>query len=192
MDGTEGGKHVKTQSFANVPAKQERIAEQARACPDLVFTALHHHIDREWMHMAWSLTRKDGATGVDGVTAAEYGMDLEASRPDLLNRIRSGCCHARPVRRHFIPKADGRQRPLGVPTLEDKVTQRAIAMIPEPVHEADFLPCSYGFRPGRSAHGALSDLWDGLAVEGLRWVIDADVKACSGTIDHRRLREFPA
>ena len=190
MDGTEGGKHVKTQSFASVSTKQERIAEQAGACPDLVFTALHHHIDQEWMHRAWSLTRKDGATGVDGVTAAEYERDLEANLSDLLNRIKSGSYRAPPVRRHYIPKADGRRRPLGIPTLEDKVAQRAIVMILEPIFEADFLPCSYGFRPGRSAHGALSDLRDGLAVEGLRWVIDADVEAYFDMIDHRRLREF--
>ena len=190
MDGTEGGKHVKTQSFVNVSTKQERIAEQARACPDLVFTALHHHIDLEWMFMAWHLTRKDGAVGVDGVTAAEYEMDLEARLSDLLNRIKSGSYRAPPVRRHFIPKGDGRLRPLGIPTLEDKVAQRAIVMILEPIYEADFLPCSYGFRPGRSAHDALSDLREGLAVEGLRWVIDADVKSYFDTIDHRHLRDF--
>ncbi len=190
MDGTEGGKHVKTQSFANVSTKQERIAEQARACPDLVFTALHHHIDLEWMFMAWHLTRKDGAVGVDGVTAAEYEMDLEARLSDLLNRIKSGSYRAPPVRRHFIPKGDGRLRPLGIPTLEDKVAQRAIVMILEPIYEADFLPCSYGFRPGRSAHDALSDLREGLAVEGLRWVIDADVESYFDTIGHRHLRDF--
>ena len=190
MDGTEGGTHVKTQGFDSVSTKQERIAEQAGACPDLVFTALHHHIDQEWMHRAWSLTRKDGATGVDGVTAAEYEMDLEANLSDLLNRIKSGSYRAPPVRRHYIPKADGRRLPLGIPTLEDKVAQRAIVMILEPIYEADFLPCSYGFRPGRSAHDALSDLRDGLAVEGLRWVIDADVEAHFDTIDHRRFREF--
>ena len=190
MDGTEGGTHVKTQGFDSVSTKQERIAEQAGACPDLVFTALHHHIDEAWMHSAWSLTRKDGATGVDGVTAADYETDLEVNLLDLLNRIKSGRYRAPPVRRHSIPKADGRRRPLGIPTLEDKVAQRAIVMILEPIFEADFLPCSYGFRPGRSAHDALSDLRDGLAVEGLRWVIDADVEAYFDTIDHRRLRAF--
>ncbi len=181
---------MKTSRFDSVSTKQARIAEQARACPDMVFTTLHHHIDLEWMHRAWDLTRKDGATGVDGVTAADYETDLEANLADLMQRIRSGSYRAPPVRRHYIAKADGRRRPLGIPTLEDKVAQRAIVMILEPIYETDFLPCSYGFRPGRSAHDALSDLRTGLAVEGLRWVIDADVESCFDTIDHKHLRDF--
>ena len=190
MDGPEGGKHVRTQSFVDVSTKRERIAEQARACPDMAFTTLHHHIDLDWMHTVWTLTRKDGAAGVDGVTAAEYEADLEANPMDLPNRIKSGTYRAPPVRRHPIPKADGTYRPLGIPTLEDKVAQRAIVMILEPIYGQDLLPCSYGFRPGRSAHDALGDLRGGLAGEGLRWVMDADVKACFDTIGHRRLREF--
>jgi len=190
MVRTEGGKHVKTPCFDSVSTKQARIAEQARACPDMTFTTLHHHIDLEWMGRAWTLTRKDGATGVDGVTATEYETDLEDKLLDLMGRIKSGSYHAPPVRRHYIPKPDGRQRPLGIPTLEDKVAQRVILMILEPIYEADFMPCSYGFRPGRFAHDALSDLRTGLAVEGLRWVIDADVEACFDRIDHKRLRSF--
>ena len=190
MDRTEGGKHVKTPRFDNVSTKQARIAEQARACPDMVFTTLHHHIDRDWMHRAWSLTRKDGATGVDGVTAAEYEKELEANLLDLMNRIKSGSYRAPPVRRHYIPKPDGRQRPLGIPTLEDKVAQRAIVMVLEPIYETDFLPCSYGFRPGRTAHDALSDLRTGLGKQSLRWVIDADIESCFDRIDHEHLRDF--
>ena len=178
-----------TQSPESVSTKQTRIAKQARECPDLVFTTLHHHIDLEWMYQAWKLTRKDGATGVDGVNAADYEKDLEANLTDLLNRIKSGRYYAPPVRRHYIPKGDGRQRPLGIPTLEDKVAQRAIVMILEPIYEMDFLPCSYGFRPGRSAHAALSDLRAGLT-GGLQWVIDADVESYFDTIDHKHLRAF--
>ena len=168
---------MKTPRFDNVSTKQARIAEQARACPDMVFTTLHHHIDLEWMYRAWDLTRRDGATGVDGMTAADYEKDLEANLVDLMDRIRSGSYRAPSVRRHYIAEADGRRRPLGIPTLEDKVAQRAIVMILELIYETDFLPCSYGFRRGRSAHDALSDLRTGLAEEGLRWVIDADVES---------------
>ena len=103
---------------------------------------------------AYRRTRKDGATGIDGVTAADYEKELEANLADLSNRIKSGRYYAPPVRRQYIPKADGSQRPLGIPTFEDKVAQRAILMLLEPICEADFLPCSYGFRPGQSAHNA--------------------------------------
>ena len=143
--------------------------------PDRVFTSLHHLIDGEWMREAYRLTRKDGATGVDGVTAADYEKDLEANLESLLGRIKSGSYRAPPVRRHYIPKADGTRRPLGIPTFEDKVAQRAILMLLEPIYEGDFLPCSYGFRPGRSAHDALHALRTGIMERGQRWVIDADV-----------------
>ncbi len=126
-----------------------------------MLTSLHHLIDLEWMLEAYRLTRKDGAPGIDGMTAADYEANLEANLVDLLARIKSGRYIAPPVRRHYIPKADGTQRPLGIPTLEDKVAQRAILLLLEPIYEVDFLPCSYGFRPGRSAHDALHALRTG-------------------------------
>ena len=110
------------------------------------------------MREAYRLTRKDGAPGIDGVTAADYEVNLEANLLDLLDRIKSGRYRAPPVRRAYIPKADGSQRPLGIPTFEDKVAQRAVTMVLEAIYEQDFLPCSYGFRPGRSAHQALRTL----------------------------------
>ena len=160
----------------------------AAACPDMVFTTLHHHIDLEWMLCAWSHTRKDGAAGIDGAAAADYEESLESSLLDLMGRIKSGSHYAPPVRRAWIPKADGAQRPLGIPTLEDKVAQRAVLMLLEPICEREFLACSYGFRPERSAHMALSALRDGLALERLHWVIDADISKYFDSIDRGRLR----
>ena len=133
------------------------------------------------MTEAYRLTRKDGAPGIDGVTAKDYEANLEANLLDLLTRIKSGCYQAPPVRRHYIPKADGTKRPLGIPTLEDKVAQRAIVMLLEPIYETEFLRCSYGFRPGKSPHDALRALRDGFMEQGLRWVVDADI---SKYLDH--------
>jgi RNA-directed DNA polymerase len=126
---------------------------------------------------AYRLTRKDGAPGIDDMTAADYEADLEANLVDLLARIKSGRYVAPPVRRHYIPKADGTKRPLGIPTLEDKVAQRVILLLLEPIYDTDFLPCSYGFRRGRSAHDALRDLRSGFmdVGQGLRWVVDVDI-----------------
>ena len=155
-----------------------------------MFTSLHHLIDGEWMREAYRLTRKDGAAGIDGVTAADYEKDLEANLDDLLGRIKSGRYLAPPVRRHYIPKADGTKRPLGIPTFEDKVAQRAILMLLEPIYETDFLPCSYGFRRGRSAHDALDALRAGIIEQRQRWVIDADLKSYFDSISHTHLRSF--
>ena len=155
-----------------------------------MFTSLHHLIDGEWMREAYRLTRKDGATGIDGVTAADYEKDLEANLDDLLDRMMSGRYFAPPVRRHYIPKADGTKRPLGIPTFEDKVAQRAILMLLEPIYETDFLPCSYGFRRGRSAHDALDELRAGIIEQRQRWVIDADLKSYFDSISHTHLRSF--
>ena len=142
----------------------------------MALSTLHHVIDVEWMKEAYRLTRKDGAPGIDGVMAEDYAQNLEANLSDLLERIKSGRYHAPPVRRAYIPKADGSLRPLGLPTFEDKVCQRAIVMVLELVYEQDFLSCSYGFRPGRSAHQALEDLRTGFMRHGLRWVIDLDIE----------------
>ena len=142
------------------------------------------------MFEAFRLTRKDGAPGVDGVTADQYEANLEANLTDLLARLKSGRYVAPPVRRHYIPKADGTKRPLGIPTLEDKVAQRAIVLLLEPIYETAFLPCSFGFRPGRSAHDALRALRTGFMERGLRWVVDVDISKYFDTIDHAKLRRF--
>ncbi len=151
---------------------------------------MHHQIDVEWLREAWRRTRKDGAPGIDGLTAEDYEANLQGNLEDLLERIKSGRYQAPPVRRTYIPKADGTQRPLGIPTLEDKVAQRAIAMVLEEVYEQDFLDCSYGFRPGRSAHQALQALRNACMDGKLRWVLDVDVRKYFDTIAHAHLREL--
>ncbi len=178
-----------TMSSTNTSTKRQWIAELAGEHPEWVFTTLHRHLDLEWMREAYRQTRKDGAPGIDGATAADYEKDLEANLEGLLGRIKSGRYKAPPVRRHYIPKADGTQRPLGIPTFEDKVAQRAIVMLLEPVYEADFLPCSHGFRPGRSAHDALHAVRAGLH-GGMQWVIDMDIAKYFDTIPHGQLRAF--
>jgi RNA-directed DNA polymerase len=162
----------------------------ARTNRDRAFSSLHHVIDMEWMQEAYRQTRKDGAAGIDGVTAQAYEANLEVNLQDLLDRIRSGRYVAPPVRRAYIPKADGSQRPLGIPTYEDKVAQRAIAMLLEPIYEQDFLTCSYGFRPGRSAHEALHALRTAFMAQGLRWVLDIDIVKYFDSISHSNLRCF--
>lgn len=162
----------------------------ARTHRDRAFASLNHVLDLEWMLEAYRTTRKDGAAGIDGIKAADYVQNLEANLVDLLDRIKSGRYQAPPVRRSYIPKADGSRRPLGIPTFEDKVAQRAIAMLLEAIYEQDFLPCSYGFRPGRSAHDAVHDLRTAFMTRGMRWVLDIDIKRYFDTIPHDQLRSF--
>jgi len=160
----------------SVSTKQERIAELARMNPAMAFTSLNQYLDYEWLYYAWAQTRKDGAVGVDGQTAEEYAANLEQNLLSLIDRIKSGRYKAPPVRRTYIPKADGTQRPLGIPTFEDKVAQRAIVMVLEAVYEQDFRSCSYGFRPGRSAHQALRELYGAITRQGQYWVLDVDIR----------------
>ena len=175
-------------SPANLSTKRRWIADLARDKRGTALTLLHHLIDLEWMHEAYELTRKDGATGIDGVTAQAYEVSLEANLTDLLGRIKSGRYRAPPVRRTYIPKADGSQRPLGIPTFEDKVAQRAIVMALEAVYEQDLLPCSYGFRPKRSAHDALRALRGAISRQGQHFVVEVDIRKYFDSISHHELR----
>ena len=180
-----------TPSSESVSTKLQRIAELAKAAPEMAFTTLAHHIDVDWLREAFRRTRKDGARGVDGQSAAEYAENLEENLQSLLNRAKSGSYRAPPVRRVQIPKGDGKQtRPIGIPTFEDKVLQRAVTMLLEAVYEQDFYDFSYGFRPGRSAHQALQALWTGTMRMGGGWVLDVDVQKFFDTLDHERLREI--
>jgi group II intron reverse transcriptase/maturase len=156
------------------------------------FTSLAHLMDIDWLHEAWRLTRKDGAPGVDGQTAADYGRELEGHLRSLLDRAKSGTYRAPPVRRVHIPKGGSmtETRPIGIPALEDKILQRAVAMLLEPLYEQDFYDCSQGFRPGRGAHQALEALWKQTMVNRGGWIVEVDIRKFFDTLDHRHLRAF--
>jgi RNA-directed DNA polymerase len=180
-----------TPSPINVSTKLHRIATLAREAPQRVLTALAHHIDVAVLREAFRRTRKDGAPGMDGQTAARYAETLDTNLASLLDRLKSGTYIAPPVRRAYVPKEEGGAvRPIGVPTFEDKVLQRAIAMVLEAIYEQDFLDCSYGFRPRRSAHQMLQALWE----QGMRrrggWILKVDIQSYFDTIDHRHLRHI--
>lgn len=174
----------------SVSTKLERIAELAGQTPRMVMHSLACHIDLEWMRQAHARTRKDGARGTDGVSAEEYATNLDEKLADLRERLMSGAYRAPPVRRVHIPKSKGQTRPIGVPTFEDKVLQRAVAMALDAVYEQDFLDCSYGFRRGRSAHQALDALWRGLMKTGGGFVLELDIKSFFDTMVHCHLRSF--
>lgn len=178
---------------ASVSTKQRQIAELARQMPEKALTGLSKHMDLDWMLEAYRRTRKDGAVGVDGRTAADYAERLEENLRDVLDRAKSGDRYqAPPVRRVYIPKGDGSSRPLGIPTFEDKVLQRAVVMALEPLYEQDFLACSYGFRPGRSAHQALAAIREQLMRMGGGWVLDVDVRKFFDSVSHHHLRAILA
>jgi group II intron reverse transcriptase/maturase len=181
MDGTSKPETVST--------KLQRIAELARQMPTAALTTLGHHIDVEWLKEAYRRTRKDGAVGVDGQTAAQYAENLEGNLQDLLERVRTQRYVAPNVRRVHIPK-EGGTRPIGIPTFEDKVLQRAVAMVLEAVYEQEFLDCSYGFRPGRSPHKALQAFWNQMMAMGGGWALEVDIRSYFDTLDHARLREL--
>jgi RNA-directed DNA polymerase len=174
----------------SVSTKLQRIAKLAKDSPEMVMTTLAHHIDVAFLREAYRRTRKDGAAGIDGRTAKDYAAELEANLEDLLARFKSGRYRAPAVRRVQIPKGGGKTRPIGIPTFEDKVLQRAVTMLLEAVYEQDFLDCSYGFRPGRSAHQALAAVWEGLTAMRGGWVVEVDIKSFFDDLDHGHLRGF--
>jgi len=172
-----------------VSTKQKRIAENARNMPEASFTALAHHIDRAWLLEAQKRVRRDGAVGIDGVTAEEYEEKLSENLRELENRIKSGRYQAPPVRRSYVPKNENEKRPIGIPTYEDKIAQKAIAMLLEPVFEQDFYDFSCGFRPEKSQHIALDIVWQEIMNMGGAYVVDLDISKYFDTIDHKLLRE---
>jgi len=180
-----------TSSPGSVSTKLRRIAELARQTPKMVLTSLAHHVDAEFMRDAYRRTRKDGAPGVDGQTAEAFAEQLEENLQRLVDQLKSGNYRAPPVRRVHIPKGDGsKTRPIGIPTFEDKVLQRAVCMLLEAVFEQDFLDCSWGFRPGRSPHQALEALWTTINDFNGGWVLEADIRGFFDTVVHKHLRAF--
>jgi RNA-directed DNA polymerase len=167
-----------------------RVRRVAQTDKEARFTALLHHVDVDRLRAAYFALEPKAAPGVDGVTWQDYGEDLEANLRDLHARVHRGAYRARPSRRVFIPKADGRQRSLGVAALEDKILQRAVVEVLNSIYEADFLGFSYGFRPGRSPHHALDALAVGIRRKRVNWVLDADFSDYFSSLDHRWLERF--
>jgi RNA-directed DNA polymerase len=188
MESLEGNMADASKS-GTVSTGQQRIAELAKQSPQMGFTSLNHHLGLIWLAEAFQQTRKDGAPGVDGQTADDYKENLLENLKSLRDHAKSGTYRAPPVRRVRIPKGTGTEtRPLGIPTLEDKVLQRAVVMALEPIYEQDFLNCSYGFRPGRSAHMALQAIWKQVMDLGGCWLVEVDIRKFFDTLDHAHLR----
>ncbi|MDR5729917.1 MAG: group II intron reverse transcriptase/maturase [Terriglobia bacterium] len=168
----------------------DRVREVARQDKDARFTALLHHVDFTRLWKAYWAIRPQAAPGVDGVTWEDYGQDLEGNLRNLLERVHGGAYRASPSRRVYIPKADGRQRPLGIATVEDKILQRAVVEVLNAIYEEDFLGFSYGFRPGRSQHDALDALSVGISRKKVNWILEADIRSFFTELDQAWLRKF--
>jgi RNA-directed DNA polymerase len=173
-----------------VSSELDRVRQVARRDKDARFTALLHHVSLHRLGLAFDEVNPKAAPGVDGVSWAEYERDLGANLRDLHARVQQGRYRASPSRRAYIPKADGRQRPLGIATLEDKIVQRAVVEVLSAIYEADFRGFSYGFRPGRNPHNALDALAAGMTRKRVNWVLDADIRDFFGQLDRDWLRKF--
>jgi group II intron reverse transcriptase/maturase len=181
----------RTQSRTEGPsAGLEGVRAAASRDKDLRLTALLHHVDVSLLGTCYQALAPGAAPGVDNVTWADYGTDLQARLTDLHGRVHRGAYRAKPSKRVRIPKPDGRQRPLGIASLEDKIVQKAVAKVLEQIYEVDFLGFSYGFRPGRSQHDALDALYVGLWQQRINWVLDADIRGYFDTISHAWLMKF--
>ena len=175
----------------NLPNAMERIRQAASRDKGLRFTTLWHHVyNMQHLRKAYLSLKRNAAPGVDGETWRHYGENLEENLQDLSGRLKRGAYRARPVKRAYIPKADGRQRPLGVTVLEDKIVQRATVEVLNAIYETGFLGFSYGFRPGRSPHDALNALYGGIMTRKVSWVLDADIRGYFDAIDHEWLMKF--
>jgi len=190
VTGASSATRMGPEPMESVSTRRRRIEEVARQHPNEPLTALNHHLDLNWLHEAYRRVRKDAAPGVDGQTVAEYGEHLTENLKDLLARAKSGRYYAPPVKRAYIPKNEQEDRPIGLPTVEDKILQRAVTMVLEIIYELEFLPFSFGFRPGRSPHQALDYLRTQCMQQGVEWVLEVDLRKFFDTVDHRHLREL--
>ena len=189
--GNTGGKtHPGLSAGPGASSALDRVREVARRDKKVRFTALLHHVTLWRLRDAYWAVSPKAAPGLDGVTWAAYGQDLDANLQDLHERVQAGRYRATPSRRAYIPKADGRLRPLGIASLEDKLVQRAVVEVLNAVYETDFRGFSYGFRPGRGPHHALDALAVGIGRKKVNWVLDADIRDFFGQLDHRWLRRF--
>src|SRR5210317_360798 len=175
-----------------ISTKLQRIANQAEDYPDLVFNNLYHLLDYDFLVEAYRRTRKDSAPGVDRVTAKQYAANLEINLRDLHDRLRNHRCRAPPVERVWIDKEGGKKRPIGKPTFEDKIVQRACVILLSPIYDHDFYDSSHGFREGHSQHMALHELMEWCKRKGINWIVDADVSGFFDNLDHGHLRKFIA
>jgi RNA-directed DNA polymerase len=182
----------RTQGRRILPAKLARVNEAARGTRQTRFTALLHHVDDAALVRAYSRLRRVASAGVDGMTVVEYAQNLETNIRDLCDRVHNGRYRPQPVRRTYIPKADGGRRPLGIPALEDKIVQGAVAEVLSAIYEADFQGFSYGFRPGRNPHQALEALQTALMTKRINWVLDADIRSFFDSVNHEWLLRMVA
>ena len=183
-ENTEQTDPCQTPSWGSGPSGLERVREAAKKDGKLQFTALLHHVNIDLLRRSYRSLKRQAAAGVDGMTWEEYGPDLEARLADLHGRIHRGAYRAQPSRRVWIPKADGRQRPLGIAALEDKIVQHAVGAVLNLIWEEDFLGFSYGFRPGRSQHDALDALYAGITRKKVNWVLDLDIRSFLDTASY--------
>jgi len=181
---------LRTPSRASLSPGLDRVRQAAREKKKLKFTALLHHVDVELLRESFFALKRDAAPGVDGVTWDDYAEGLDAKLVDLHGRVHRGAYRAQPSRRQYIPKSDGRQRPLGIAALEDKIVQRALAEVLNAIYEEDFLGFSYGFRPGRGQHDALDALAVAIERRTVNWVLDADIQAFFDRVSHDWLVRF--
>lgn len=174
----------------SVSTRKQRIVLAAQNFRHEPLTALSHHMDLNWMCEAYRQVRKNVATGIDGQTVAQYGENLVENLRDLQTRAKSGSYQAPPVKRAYVPKNEKEDRPIGIPTTEDKILQRTVSMILEPIYEQEFLPFSFGFRPGRSQHQALEYLREQCFAQKVQWILEVDLRKFFDTVDHRQMQEL--